>query len=117
MINDHRLGFPPVLLALDPEPRKSLETPRRPRLSEEEQAARRLLDVAPPTKTRASHWTYCYSMRLNLWRRYSDKNPNIPTEYWYPEKRQWTISMKSLEELKSSITTGFYVIQACPFAT
>lgn len=45
MHRDHMLGWPPALLALDPEPRAPNRTPVRPRVTPQEQDERRKLDV------------------------------------------------------------------------
>lgn len=45
MKNDHRLGWPPALLAMDPDPRKSQRTPPKPPMSAADEQARRALDM------------------------------------------------------------------------
>ena len=45
MKNDHRLGWPPALLAMDPDPRTSQRTPSKPPVSAADEQARRVLDV------------------------------------------------------------------------
>lgn len=65
-MQDHRLGFPAVLAAiLDPEPRRSMFTPRRGRMSQEEEAERFAKDLdethdlpAPPMALRYSEPAY-----------------------------------------------------------
>lgn len=45
MKNDHRLGWPPALLAMDPDPRVSQRTPPKPPVSAADERARAELDV------------------------------------------------------------------------
>lgn len=45
MKNDHRLGWPPALLAMDPDPRIGQRTPPKPPVSAADERARAALDV------------------------------------------------------------------------
>lgn len=106
MKNDHRLGFPPVLLAIGWEPRKSQRTPLPAKLSEEEQEARRKLDVEKPVSASTEKWSYFFYPCAHAYRRV-DSFGNVQI---YAERdelgAQWRHSIASASELVRDFKEG-----------
>lgn len=101
MKRDHLLGFPPVLLALDPEPRKGPgQTPARMPMSLAEQKTRREYDKAETAKLSpapvlpvADGFTYYHrvgAISQFAWYRHDGKS--LKPDVWNGNKGKWQVS-------------------------
>lgn len=110
---DHRLGFPPALLAFESEPRKPQRTPPVQKLSEAEQTERRLLDTkltwqgaeAPKKAASAAAsevYFYVYSIEYNRYRRFKEGI----SEYWTVDEKKWCPSALPPSSISRLLTEG-----------
>lgn len=106
MNRDHLLGFPPVLLAIDPELAQTPGlTPARPRLTLVEQQARRELDLAetaklsPAGSTQETDGFTYYDRQGVAFRWYRHDGYSGRPEVWNSETRAWQRSRFTMDYL------------------
>lgn len=108
MKRDHLLGFPPVLLALDPEPRKGPgQTPVRAPMSSAKQKARRDFDrnetakLSPaPVLSVADGFTYyCRKAQGKSFNCYRHDGKSLKPDVWNSTSGKWQKSNNLMTRL------------------